>query len=162
MTISKFKGIQMKNIQQSLFVLTTLIFVTLISCEKNVVCDCVDDKLQIFTVVDEVTNLNLLNGDSKIFSFDKIDVFTIEFKNGHNFRKDFPIDSLQSDSTFAVRLDNQNVKRYFISFDLNDLDTIDISTRFLDGGCCGDRHLIDSLKFNGRLCDQNNHWILKK
>lgn len=157
--IPSIKILQMNHYKQVIFFIIVFSVITLTSCENTKVCDCDDLNRQFFTIVDDNTNLNLLFGANKRYSFDSIDVFSIEVRNGHNFRRDFSIERLQSDSVFALRLDNQNVKRYFISFDLNGLDTIDISTIFLGGGCCGDRHIIDSLKFK---CNQNNQWILKK
>ena len=152
----------MKHYRLFTIFMILIIGITFTSCENTIVCDCDDPNRQFFTIVDYHTNSNLLFGDNKRYSFDSISVFAIEVRNGHNFRRDFSTEQFQNDSIFAMHLDIQNVKKYFISFDLKDLDTIDFSTKYLGGGCCGDRYIIDSLKFNGKMCDRNNQWILRK
>lgn len=126
-------------------------------------CDCALHDEQFFTLMDSKSNKNLLYGSEKKYSVDSITLFSIERKNGNNFRTDYRIESNANDSVFVAYLNTKDVKRYFIAWNLQDMDTIDIETRNTTGRCCGDQSLIEKLIFNQEECQSvSYYWSLKK
>lgn len=146
----------------SFIIFSAILTLLYTSCEATKVCDCNDPNRQHFTLTDDLTNQNLLSGTYQRYFRDSITLFSIERKNGNNFRTDYLVETDANDSIFIATFNTQSVSQYFIGWNNRDLDTIDINTRVTSGSCCGGLFMIESLYFNNTPCENSNIWVLKK
>ena len=134
-----------------LIVLVFTLFIVIVSCGKEVYCDCIGENPDIYIrIINEKDSTDLLFGETNIYSSKEISAYTLD----SNSSIDLDVRTLNygggvSDSILVLENPDFTFSSVILDYGNLDVDTLTISFETLESECCGVIRRVNSVLHNG-------------